>query len=84
MEEIYACIEGQWTNDDAYAIAIEIEYCRVRNMSSSGGAADSGKCFDQFRREIVYKLMEEAGMPRGVLKTNKNSQEDLHARGTIA
>ena len=84
LEEIYAGIEGQGANDAAYATAIEIENCRLQGIDYSGGAADISKCFDQVRREIVYKLMEEAGIPKGILTAYRDFQEPLQVRNTIA
>ena len=55
-------IEGKGAADAAYSTALEIEYCRVMGIKYSGGAADIYKCFDQVRRDIVYKLLEAAGM----------------------
>ena len=60
LPKIYAGIRGQGANDAAYATAVEIEYCRVHKISYTGGAADIFKCFDQIRREIVYKVLKEA------------------------
>ena len=84
MPEIYAGIEGKGANDAAYATAIEIEYCRMHGIKYSGGAADIFKCFDQVRREIVYKLLQEAGIPSGILHAYKDFQETLLVRNTVA
>ena len=84
MQEIYAGVEGKGANDAAYATAIEIEYCRVHGIEYSGGAADIFKCFDQVKREIVYKLLKEAGIPKGILTAYKNFQERLQVRNTVA
>ena len=83
LEEIYAGIEGQGANDAAYATAIEIEWCRLQGMEYSGGAADIYKCFDQTQRTILYKVMEAAGMPRGVLRAYREFQEALTIRNTV-
>ena len=40
--------------------------------------------FDKVRREIVYKLMEEAGIPEGVLHAYRDFQEGLQVGNTIA
>ena len=63
MPEIYAGIEGKGAADAAYATALEIEHCRVTGTRYTGGAADIYKCFDQVRRDNVYRILEEAGMP---------------------
>ena len=63
---------------------MEIEYCRIRGLEYSGGAADIYKCFDQVRREIVYELLKEAGFPAGLLHAYKDFQEALQVRNTVA
>ena len=68
----------------AYSTALEIEYCRVMGIKYSGGAADIYKCFDQVRRDIVYKLLHEAGMPRRVIHAYNSFQEALTVRNTVA
>ena len=84
LPEIYAGIEGKGASDAAYATAIEIEFCRMHGMNYSGGAADIYKCFDQVRREIVYKLLREAGLPTGILHAYRDFQETLKVRNTVA
>ena len=64
LPQIYAGIEGQGANDASYATAVEIELRRVHNAEYTGGAADIYKYGAQIRREIVYKVLEEEGMPR--------------------
>ena len=49
-----------------------------------GGAADIFKCFDQVNRELVYELLEKAGLPRRVLAAYKGFQEHLTAYNTVA
>ena len=77
-------LKGRGGNDAAYATAVEIEYCRMHGIDYTGGAADICKCFDHVRREIVYKLMEETGIPRGVLHAYQDFQERVMVRDTIA
>lgn len=84
MPQIYAGIEGQGASDASYATAVEIEFCRVHDIEYTGGAADIYKCLDQIRREIVYKVLEEAATPRGVWHAYKDFQEALEVRNTIA
>ena len=48
------------------------------------GESDVYKCFDQIQRLIVYKILEEAGLPEGVLRAYRNFQEALVVRTTIA
>ena len=83
-QEIYAGIEGKGAADAAYATAIEIEYCRLTGTPYTGGAADIFKCFDKVRREIVYRLLDIAGMPKQLIHTYKNFLEALTVRNTVA
>ena len=39
-------LKGKGAADVAYAIALEIEYCRITGRPYTGGAADIFKCFD--------------------------------------
>ena len=80
---IYAGIEGKGANDVADATAIEIEYCRLRGLTYIGGAVDIYKCFDQVRREIVHRLLNEAGLPPGILHAYKDFQEAISVRNTV-
>ena len=84
MPEIYAGIEGKGAADAAYATALEIEHCRVTGTRYTGGAADIYKCFDQVRRDIVYRILEEAGMPTKVVHAYRSFQEALTVRNTVA
>ena len=84
MPEIYAGIEGKGAADAAYAPALEIEHCRVNGTKYTGGAADVYKCFDQIRRDIVYQLLEKAGMPRRIVLAYRSFQEALTVRNTVA
>ena len=63
---------------------MEIEYCRLTGTPYTGGAADIYKCFDQVRRDIVYRLLEEAGMPKQLVNTYRNFLEALTVRNTVA
>ena len=49
-----------------------------------GGAADIFKCFDQVRREIIYRLLEKAGMPKQLVRTYRGFLEALTVRNTVA
>ena len=67
LEEMYAGIGGQGAEDAAYASAMLLEHCHLRNLDATGGAADIFKYFDQVNRELVYELLAKAGLPRKVL-----------------
>ena len=43
----------------------------------SGGVTDVYKCFDQVLRPLVYMLLAEPGMPKGILEACKDFQENL-------
>ena len=84
LQEVYAGVEGKGAADAAYATAIEIEYCRLAGTPYTGGAADIYKCFDQIRRNVVYKLLDRAGMPKRVTHAYRNFLEALVVRNTVA
>ena len=61
---------------------MQIEYCRLKGEDYTGGAADIFKRFDQIRREIVYKLLDAAGMPKQITWAYKSFLEALSVRNT--
>ena len=73
MPEIYAGVDGQGAADAAYETAITMELARLLGEPCTGGAADIYKCFDQIQRQLLYRIMEEAGMPRRVREAYQNS-----------
>ena len=50
----------------------------------TGGPADIHKCLDQFCRPLVYKIPEEAGMPKQALDKYKQTVEGLTVYNTVA
>ena len=50
----------------------------------TGGAADIYKCFDQVRRDLVYKLLKVTGMPKRLIHAYKTFQESVMVRNTVA
>ena len=84
LQEVYAGIEGKGAAVAAYATAIEIGYCRLAGTPYTGGAADIYNCFDQIRRDVVYKLLDRAGMPKRVTHAYMNFLEALVVRNTVA
>ena len=82
--EIYAGVEGQGAADAAYETAVKMELCRLRGEPCTGGATDVYKCFDQIQRQLLYRIMEEAGMPARVREAYQSFQESLMVHNTIA
>ena len=68
LDEIYAGVSGQGAEDAAYATAVLMEDIGVKKEHVMRGAADIYKWFDQVLRPLVYSLLEEAGMPKGLLE----------------
>ena len=70
--------------DVAYTKALLVEYCSLKKIPFSGGAAsDIYKCFDQIQRPLRFKLLEEAGMPARVLEPYKKFLEAIHVHNTV-
>ena len=69
---MFAGVEGAGAEEAAYTTALHIEHCRLARTGFTGGAVDIFNCFDQVQRNILFKLVEEAGMPRRVLQVYKN------------
>lgn len=50
----------------------------------TGGAADISKCLDQLSRPLIYKILEETGMPEEMLATYSKILERLTVYTTVA
>ena len=70
--------------DAAYNTALITEWCELMGVDLTGGAADIYKCFDQLSRPLIYKVLEEAGMPTRVLDAYRKYLEELTIYNTIA
>ena len=77
-------LEGQGAADAAYETAVSMELSRLRGEACIVGAADVYKCFDQVQRKLLYKIMEEAGMPQMIRGAYQIFQENLEVHNTIA
>ena len=82
--EAFAGVEGQGAADAAYETTISMESSRLNGEDCTGGAVDIFKRFDQIVRPLVYKIVEEAGMPRKVRKAYESFQEELKVHSTFA
>ena len=82
--EIYAGGEGQGAADAAYETAMRMELSRHMGEACTGEAADVYKCFDQIQKQLLYRIMGEAGMPHRVREAYQVFQENLEAHSTIA
>ena len=83
--EIFAGVEGAGAEEAAYATALQLEYCQLHGIDFSGGAADIFKFFDQVQRGLLYRSLEEAGMPKIILGAYKTFLEKMKvAHNTIA
>jgi len=52
---------------DAWLItSLGAELCRLEGRHLIGGSIDIYKCFDQINRDLLFKLAEEAGMPKRI------------------
>ena len=81
---MFAGIEGRGAADAAYTTALMLEYCKPTKTPYSGGAADILKCFDQIQRPLLYKILEEAGMPTRILDPYKRFLEAIQVHNTVA
>ena len=83
-EEMYAGVPGRGAADASYHTALVIENCTLKGEELTGGAADIYKRFDQIDRTLLYRLLEEAGMPKGVMNAYRNFLENLEVYNTVA
>ena len=65
--EMLAGIEGQGAEEAAIITALVLEHCRMKRQEFTSGAADVYKFFDQAQRDLLFDVLETAGMPQGVL-----------------
>ena len=56
----------------------------MNNTHFTGGAADIPKCFDQIRRPLVYRILDEAGMPKRILETYRKYLEGIKTNKATA
>ena len=68
MSSMYAGTPGRGAADGAYATALEVEEARLQEEEFTGGVADIHKCFDQLLRALIYRLLEDGGFPKRVLR----------------
>ena len=65
--DMFASVEGQGAEEAAYNTAMFLEHCKLNGTEVTGGAADMYKIFDQVQRDLLYKLLEKADKPKGIL-----------------
>ena len=61
-----------------------MELARLKGEPCTGGAADIYECFEQIQRPLLYRIMKEAGMPKGVREAYQKFQGNLKVHNTIA
>ena len=81
---MFAGIEGQWAEEAAFSTALLLEHCRMKGQELTGGAADVYKLFDQIQRDLLYEILNKAGMPAGVLGAYKIFIEGMTVYNTVA
>ena len=81
---MYAGVPGRGAADASYHTALVIENCTLKGEELTGGAADIYKCFGQIDRTLLYRILEEAGMPKGVMNAYRNFLENLEVYNTVA
>ena len=82
--EMFAGVEGAGAEEVASTTALHIEHCKLTGTQYIGGAADIFKFFDQVQRDILYKLLEEAGMPKRVLQAYQRFLNEMLVFNTVA
>ena len=82
--EIFAGFEGAGAEEAAYTTALQLEHCRLHGTEFTGGAADIYKFFDQVHRYLLYRLREEAGMPKGVLDAYRRFLDEMMVYNAVA
>ncbi len=70
--------------DCVFRTAVDIELKKIFGKAITTGSIDVFKCFDQIVRPLIYKLAEEAGMPRCVLRAYAGFWENLEIHFQLA
>ena len=83
LEEMFVGVPGQGAVDAWYQALMDVECMLLEGMPFCGGAADIHKFFDQIQRDLVYDLLETAGMPKEVLVAYRNFLENLNVYNGI-
>ena len=76
-------VPGQGAVDAWYQTLMDVELMLLDGTPFCGGAADIHKFFDQILREMVYKVVEDAGMPKQVVDAYRNYLENLNVYNSI-
>ena len=58
---------GVGAEDAWYETALRTEHCKVKGITTTGGAVDISKCLDQIQRVILFWFMLMSGMPAKVV-----------------
>ena len=77
IPELNSGVPGKGASDAWMHTALFNELHAINEDEIAGGSIDVFKCFDQIRRDLMYKLAEEAGMPKRVLEPYKRYLEGL-------
>ena len=81
---MFAGVEGAGAEEAACITALQIEHCRLHDVEFTGGAADIYKFLDQVQRDLLFRLLEEAGMPKGVLEADRRFLDGMMVYNTVA
>ena len=63
-EDTLAGVEGKGPAGAAYTTALLVEYCSLKKIPFSGGAADIHKCFHQIQRPYFKNCWKKLGCPQ--------------------
>ena len=83
MPQMYVGIPGQGATDAWYGTLTELEEMQLKHIPFAGGTADIMKFVDQIQRELVYRLAEQAGLPKRILLAYRNFLENLKLHNSI-
>ena len=69
--------------DGWWRTSLYLEVLKARKVKFTVGAVDIRKAFDQMPREIIYGILEKAGMPVQLLAAYKDFLEGLELHNSI-
>ena len=84
LDEMYAGIPGKGAVDAWHEALAKMENLKLDDKNYCGAVVDIAKFFDQIRRNLVAKVAEVAGMPKGIAGAYMRHLEELNMYNCLA
>ena len=77
-EEMHVGRKGVSATDAWYSLAVDVGPARILNIPVVAGALDLFKRFDQILRALLYRILQVAGFPMGILSAYQSYHENVN------